>query len=118
MSGFMFETTPFEKITENLKLLQEAEFEFKKEIKLMLDEDAFQASMTEEILTNFNDYLSNHYTFFYDQEYKSNELSVLFASLNNFQLVLSKTIFIKKKALLDYQAKLHIHKSNLSENQI
>ncbi|MBE9466488.1 M48 family metallopeptidase [Dyadobacter subterraneus] len=105
-SNFIFQTTPIEVISENLKILKEAETEFKKEIKFMLTEERFRASLTEEIKANFEDYLSGFYIFFYDQSYKQEELSVLFNTIKNYQTVLSKTHFIAKKQLLDYQVSL------------
>ena len=105
-SNFIFQTTPIEVISENLKVLKEAEFEFKKQIKLMLTEQEFQASLTENMRADFEDYLSNSYIFFYDQSYKQEELSVLFNSINHYQMVLSKTHFLAKKRLLDYQVLL------------
>lgn len=106
VSNFIFQTTPVEIISENLKALKETETEFKKEIKLTLTEEEFQSVLTEEIKANFTDYLANYYTFFYDEAYKTEELNVLFTAINDYQIVLAKTHFTAKKRLLDYQVSL------------
>jgi Zn-dependent protease with chaperone function len=105
-TGFIFQTTPFETIKENIKMLKEVEIDFKKEIRYMLEETVFQDHISEETGAKFNEYLSGNYTFFYDQEYKSSELDMLFAAINNYQTVMSKTYFGAKKQLLDYQVSL------------
>lgn len=105
-TGFIFQTTPFEMIKKNLIILKEVEIDFKKEIKYILEEDAFKDHISEEISAKFNEYLSGDYTFFHDQEYKSDELGTLFSAINNYQTVMSKTYFGVKKQLLDYQVTL------------
>jgi len=105
-SGFMFQTTPFDVIKESLKILKEAEVGFKKEIKSMLAEEVFRDATTEEMKASFEDYLSNEHTYFYDQNYKSAELDILFACMNNYQAILSQTHFDLKKELLDFQVRL------------
>lgn len=105
-SNFIFHTTPFETIRENLKTLKEVETRFKKEIKSILEEETFEPNLTEEIRANFNDYLSADHTYFYDQAYKSNELDVLFSAINDYHTVMLKSHFRAKKRLLDFQASL------------
>jgi len=105
-SGFMFQTTPFEVIRESLTTLKEVENGFKEEIKSMLTEDIFNSVTTEEMKTSFNEYLSNQYTYFHDQNYKSAELDILFTCINSYHFIISTTHFNSKKQLLDFQVSL------------
>lgn len=105
-SYFMFQTTPFEVIAQNLKTLKEIEPRFKTEINFILAEKVFQDSITEEIKVTFDDYLSNNYAYFYDNDYRSAELNILFNSINHFYDILTKAHFTSKKKLLDYQVSI------------
>ncbi len=105
-SGFIFQTTPFDLIKEKLKILSETERDFKKSITLLLSDNLFIDQITEEFASVFNDYLEKDRTYFYDQSYKNDELSVMYTCMDNYHTILQKTHFKSKKELLEYQAKL------------
>jgi hypothetical protein len=109
-TDFIHQTTPFEAIEQNLVTLKGIEKEFKQETALFLQEEIFQSEITEEMKDCFQNYLSRDLVYFSRPDYDSSELNILFTSINHYQLVLAKTYFKVKKALLDYQV-------GLEENQ-
>lgn len=105
-SNFIQETTPFERIEQNLKSLKKVEIEFKKLIKEILDEDIFQSELTAEMKEMFHKYISKDWIYFNKPEYNNDALNILFTSMSNFQLVSNKTYFKIKKELLEYFEKV------------
>lgn len=112
-SNFIQETTPFERIEQNLKSLKNVEIEFKKLIKDILDEDIFQSELTAEMKEMFRKYISKDWIYFNKPEYNNDALNILFTSMSNFQLVSNKTYFKIKKDLLEYFEELESQQNKI-----
>lgn len=103
-SRFIHITTPFEEIEAKLSGLKKIEQKFKEKIRPMLEDPAYKFNPEQTQL--FTQYIETERDYFVHPTYIENELEVLFSCLNNFQDVLSKTLFQSKKEFLDYQAEL------------
>jgi len=110
-TGFIYEQLPFKEIEVNLLTVYRLEKVFKKEVEDILSNPLFAKELTDEMKETFTKYLSEDREYFRTIEYDQAALEIFFTSLNHYQQLLSKTIFGRKKDLLDY-------KKALIENEI
>lgn len=103
---FISYTTPIEEIQANFRHLTSLEKRLKSEITHIMEDPMYADELTLVITENFQEYLSKEWQYFGKQTYFDNNLNVLFEALNNYSHMLSRGYFIRKKALLDYQASL------------
>lgn len=105
-SNFIYETTTFNIIEKNMSLLKKTEKDFKSHIEDMLQSKLYQSAITPEIKELFAKYLSEDWIYFSKQEYHNSSLELLSSSIRDYQLVLSKTFFNAKKAMLEFKVQL------------
>ena len=105
-SNFIYETASFEKINQCMVSLKKLEIEFKNHLKYLLEEEVFQSELTSEIKESFRKYTSRDWKYFNKPEYDNAALEIMFASMNGFQFVVSKTFLKVKKDLLEYLEEL------------
>lgn len=105
-SNFIFDTTPFEIIKQKMQTLKEIEERFKAQIVLCVNTPLFFANLTNNKTEAFNAYLSDNYPYFYETDYKSEELDLLFGAIGEYRSMMVEAHFNAKKQLLDFQAML------------
>jgi len=71
-----------------------------------MEDDMFIFEFSEDIKGNFTIYVSQDWAYFGNTTYVDKNLEMLYAAINNFGYVLSRTYFLHKKALLDYKVVL------------
>jgi len=103
---FVAVTTPFEQIRTNLNSIKPLEETLKREIAQMFTEDIYQPEITPEIRENFERYSAKELTYFNGTSYNEDNLSVLYAAMNNFAYLMSRRYFLMKKKVLLYQEQL------------
>lgn len=99
--------TPVEQIQSNFQKIKSLETELKKGISDLLNENLYQAEISEEIKGNFDLYTSKEWQYFGTENYFEKNLEILYNALNNYVFLLSRGYFLLKKDLLNYQEKLH-----------
>lgn len=99
--------TPVEQIQSNFQKIKSLETELKKGISDLLNENLYQAEISEEIKGNFDLYTSKEWQYFGTENYFEKNLEILYSALNNYVFLLSRGYFLLKKDLLNYQEKLH-----------
>ncbi len=104
---FINYTNPYEKIEANFRQIKLLEKPFRDNIRELLEKENFSSSITDEIRSSFELYLSEHWIYFSDEGYREKSLEMLFIALNNYLYLLSQGYFLHKKMLLDYQEQLH-----------
>jgi len=103
---FIQVSTPFAEIRQNFLLVKKVEIQFRIDVSQLLSGQLYQEAVTTEIRERFERYLSKEWLYFTVNTYHQEELDLLFKTLMDFQYVLHNTNFRKKKALLDFQARL------------
>lgn len=99
-------TTPYETIKSNFYNLLPLEEAFKKAIGELIEMPRIEAKVTEEMLRNFDLYLSNNWSYFIDEEYKQDKLDMLYSALNDFSYLLNTAHFELKRRVLVFQEDL------------
>jgi len=99
-------TTPFDEIRENFRRIKSLEKRLKNAIEELLIDPRFKSELSEEIKSNFEQYLSKHWAYFGNEQYFDHNLEILFKAINNYGYLLSRGFFLVKKELLDYQEEL------------
>lgn len=94
---FINYTTPFEQIRANFSKLKPLEKKLKSEIRELLKDNLYQTEFTEEIIENFELYLSKDWKYFGNEKYFNDNLEILFTALNNYVFLLSRGYFLLKK---------------------
>lgn len=105
-SEFMHNVNTFEVIENNIKLLKAEEGPFKIQIEKMLENKSYSNVITIETKELFAKYLSEDWVYFNKNEYLEECLELLSKAMNNYQMILSKSFFQKKKELLDFKIQL------------
>lgn len=110
-TSFIYQTTPFEIIEQNMLILKDLEEEFKNEVKHILDSEIFQPEFTSEIKEQLLNYFGKKMLYFNVDEYYKDELNVLFNSIENFRLIVTNSHFkIKKELLFNFEKLLKENK--------
>ncbi|CAM3433510.1 M48 family metalloprotease [Flavobacterium chungbukense] len=105
-SEFIYRTCTVDVIEKNMRELKNEEEKFKNEIEKILEDDIYKKVITVEMRADFNKYLSEDWKYFNGNQYLEEVLKLLSESLNNYQIVISRTFFQTKKELLEYKAQL------------
>jgi len=111
---FMSVTTSFSKIEEGITDMKTPEEDLKKEIRKMLDADV-SYSINDTVKSTLNDYLSKERVYFEDENYDNDATSKLFECINIYRYLIFNQIYIAKKDLLDFQAKLKNNAASSSD---
>ncbi|MEL1254488.1 M48 family metalloprotease [Flavobacterium sp. DGU38] len=106
VSEFMHQVNTYEVIERNMILLKKEENKFKAQVEKMLNSNIYNTVITEDIRESFTKYLSEDWKYFNKNEYLNEVLDVLSKAMSNYQIVLSKSFFQKKKDLLEFQIQL------------
>lgn len=106
VSEFMHQVNTFDIIEKNMILLKKEEFEFKKQIEKMLENKSYSNVITIEVKELFEKYLSEDWVYFNKNEYLNECLDLLSKAMNNYQMILSKSFFEKKKDVLNFKIQL------------
>ncbi|MNY05375.1 hypothetical protein D3C86_1380950 [compost metagenome] len=109
-SEFMHQVNTFDVIEKNMKMLKKEEDEFKKQVEEMLENKNYSNVITIEMKDLFAKYLSEDWVYFSKNEYLNECLDHLSTAMNNYQLILSKSFFEKKKDLLNFNIQLMANK--------
>ncbi len=104
--NFINVPTPKAQIELNFETIQSLEIELKKNIKDLLVSYKYPSEITTEIKENFQKYLDSEGRYFNGTFYLENNLQVLYAAVNSYSYLLSKSYFLTKKELLNYQESL------------
>ncbi|WP_216849001.1 M48 family metallopeptidase [Pedobacter sp. L105] len=99
---FMHTTTTFDDIRNNLFLVKKYEVPFKKQVKLILESDIYQADMDVQMKLHFEEYISNDWKYFADKFYFDQEIRVLFSVMAGYYTLVSQVHFKLKKAFLTF----------------
>jgi Zn-dependent protease with chaperone function len=105
-SEFMHHVNTFEVIERNMKLLKIEENQFKIQVEKMLENKSYNSAITIETKQLFAKYLSEDWVYFNKNEYLNECLEILSNAMNNYQMILSKSFFQKKKDLLDFKIQM------------
>ena len=105
-SEFMHHVNTFEVIERNMKLLKIEENQFKIQVEKMLENKSYNSTITIETKQLFAKYLSEDWVYFNKNEYLNECLEILSNAMNNYQMILSKSFFQKKKDLLDFKIQM------------
>ncbi|WP_109831092.1 M48 family metalloprotease [Reichenbachiella versicolor] len=103
---FIQMNTPFDQIVANFGALSHRENKLKDEIEIILNNEDYKEEITPDIESNFKAFIENDLRYFRDEQYIDSNLEVLFAAIHNYNYILSRSYFIKKKGLLEYQKSL------------
>lgn len=102
-TNFISLVTPFEQISENLKLLYPLEIELKTEIKKLIEDENLKNEISQQTIENFEKYLSKEWEYFNGTKYYNDNLQILFNAINEYSYILSRKYFVVKFDLLNYQ---------------
>lgn len=103
---FVNYTTPMDQIRANFRAILAVELALKEEIKLLIDHESYQELITTEMKENFEKYLSENLQYFGNEIYFDKNLEILFGAVENYAFLLSRSYFLMKKDLLQYQIEL------------
>ncbi|MFT4071993.1 MAG: M48 family metalloprotease [Dysgonamonadaceae bacterium] len=103
---FVNVNTPFENIRLNFSRIEPIEEKWKSEIKTILENPHLLQHFTQTEKDNLNLYLSSKWSYFGGVSYIDENLSILFNALSDYIGFLSRTFFLLKKDLLDYQIQI------------
>lgn len=104
--GFMHEDTSYDEIKTKLKFVATAENKIKAEIRKMMDYPPYRQAFTEDVRENFNNYLSQDWEYFRLNNYVEASLTMLRTIMQTYPIVVGRSYFFTKKALLDNMASL------------
>lgn len=116
VTAFMHQTTPNEVIQSNITAMTETEETFKNDIKSILNDAAFNATLTAEMRAIFTQYTSKYWIYFTKMSYQDDALNLLFSAMQLYQKLLVQTYLDTKKSVLDFQALLEISSLRLQPN--
>ncbi|MFA0960179.1 hypothetical protein AB9P05_00055 [Roseivirga sp. BDSF3-8] len=102
----MEEVTPYQQIHKNFQALEPLEAELKAMINRALSEENFDELFSREVQQQLRDYTRRPLKYFANEVYLEANLEKLGNALGLLPELLSANIFMKKKRLLDYQARL------------
>lgn len=102
-TGFINVSTPVPKIWDNFEALLPLELELKTQIKILMEDETLSNEFSEQIVENFENYLSRQWEYFNGEDYYNNNLQMLFAAVNDYNYLLSRKYFVTKLDLLNYQ---------------
>ncbi|PRY89897.1 M48 family metalloprotease [Mongoliibacter ruber] len=103
---FVNEITPFEQIRSNFQRIEAIEEDLKSGIREILSNNIFQSEISQKIKENFDLYISKNWKYFLNEKYLDSNLEILFNAMNDYTFLLSKSSFLLKKNLLNYQVEL------------
>jgi Zn-dependent protease with chaperone function len=103
---FINYTTPFEQIRANFTKIEPLEDRLKKGINELLKRQDYQTELTKGIKENFELYLTKKWQYFGNEKYFDKNLEMLFFTMNNYAFLLSRSYFLTKQKLLNYQVEL------------
>lgn len=86
--------------------MEDSEKQFKTEVKDVLQSNLYQNQMTEEMVKDFQHYVTYERAYFLENTYNDAAVSSLFKAMNHFYRILSSTYYEHKKALLEFQQEL------------
>ena len=102
-TNFLRVETSRQHLATYFRILSKIEIKLKSEIKNILETSSLEKEITESIRNNFDKYLARNWCYsaneISDQEY----LEVLFTAVNSYNYLISRTYFIEKQNLLNYQ---------------
>jgi Zn-dependent protease with chaperone function len=104
--NFVNVVTPFDQIRRNLSEIEDLEDKLKNEINLIFSDEIFKTEISKDIKSNLDKYLSQNWEYFDEPSYIDDNLSLLYAAINNYAFLLSRGYFLKKKKILIYQEEL------------
>ncbi|MBK8874216.1 MAG: M48 family metalloprotease [Bacteroidetes bacterium] len=102
-TGFINIVTPFEQIRVKLRALLNLEFDLKKHIELLIDDETVKSEISQKTKENFKKYLSKEWEYFNGESYYDDNLQILFAAANDYNYLISRKYFMTKLDLLNYQ---------------
>ncbi|MBL7728722.1 MAG: M48 family metallopeptidase [Dinghuibacter sp.] len=104
--AFMSQTLPFETIEQHIRELRKPESDFKQHIRELMAHPVYSKEINEEATTQFNSFLQGNRVYFNRPEYFNNEIEVLYATINQYQAVLSAGFIQTKREMLQFLAAL------------
>jgi Zn-dependent protease with chaperone function len=103
---FVSTTTPFNVIELNFQSIRKLEDKIKVYIREFLDDPAYADEMSTEMRDTLEAYVAKDLTYFMNEHYLDANLQKLFQASNYYYYLVSRAYFLRKKALVDYQAGL------------
>lgn len=103
---FVQAVTPFEKIIENFENIKPNEQKLKSIIKDLLSNPMSAADIPTDIYMQLEKYSGDTWIYFEQKAYLDDNLDLLIKGLQNYAYLLSRSYFLIKKQLLDYQLQL------------
>jgi len=103
---FISVQTPFEQIRNNFIDILKYETQLKNEVKELLSSKVLEKEITKTMSDNFKKYISEDLYYFNNDAYNNDNLQILFTTINDFYILMSRNYFLSKLDLLNYQIKL------------
>lgn len=103
---FINVTNAVEQIKMNFFDLEPLELKLKEEIKALMINPVYKSEIKQDIVADFELYLSKKWRYFGRDMYFDENLNMLFRVMNNYVFVLSKGYFVLKREILNYQEEL------------
>ncbi len=107
---FISVTTPFDQIKKNFRSYLPLESKLKEEIRQILLNSILEADINEEARKDLGHYLNNDLIYFSNNEYRNDNLQLLFFAINSYQYYIARNYFLLKKTLLDKMSDLEKNK--------
>lgn len=101
-TAFLSVTTPFDVIASNLEILSVTEKEFKEEIRSILTDKSDRYEASQDAQDAMRKYLTRNWIYFTGTEYCNDELGYMYAAMNHYNEVVTKSYFNAKKKLLAF----------------
>jgi len=104
--AFISITTPFDQIKKNFKNHLSLESQLKEEVKQILSNPLLETDINEQARKDLEHYLNNELIYFSNNEYRNDNLQILFFAINSYQYYIARNYFLLKKMLLDLMSQL------------
>ena len=93
-------------IRNEINHLSGTERRFKKELNIIMEDNRYKDTLSEEMRSSFETYLKGNWTYFRSERYVDDNLEKLFTAINQFAEFISSNYRVLKKDLLGYQGSL------------
>ncbi|WP_416868139.1 MAG: M48 family metalloprotease [Imperialibacter sp.] len=103
---FVSTTTPFDVIDMNFKTVKKLEDKMKAYLGEFLNDPQYTNEISTEMRETLEAYVAKDLIYFMNEQYLDSNLQKLFQAANYFYYLVSRAYFLRKKALVDYQATL------------
>ena len=105
--AFLSKTTPIEIIQDNFKRLKVPLKDFKEKILILFEDEFLKNDASPELRAYYKNFKNKEHRYFSNEVYVDEDISDLTNSINDYPALLNRILFLRKKDLLDFQARLY-----------